>query len=72
MTTTSCAHPNEGVGQWLNFGLTRLVPHVTLGSIANNPDIKEGMSQAEIDCRHRSATLPRKQLYDLPVAGHRQ
>ena len=25
------------------------VPHVTLKSIANNPDIKEGMSRAEID-----------------------
>ena len=25
------------------------VPHVTLGSIANNPDIREGMSREEVD-----------------------
>ena len=33
------------------------VPHITLGSIANNPDIREGMSQAEVDAaiaRHAS------------------
>jgi adenine-specific DNA-methyltransferase len=27
----------------------RSVPHVTLGSIAQNPDIREGMSHEEID-----------------------
>ncbi len=41
------------------------VPHVTLKSIANNPDIKEGMSRAEIDAaiaRHADTEL----LYDQP------
>jgi adenine-specific DNA-methyltransferase len=41
------------------------VPHVTLKSIANNPDIKEGMSRDEIDraiARHADTEL----LYDQP------
>ena len=41
------------------------VPHVTLKSIANNPDIKEGMSRAEIDAaiaKHADTEL----LYDQP------
>jgi adenine-specific DNA-methyltransferase len=41
------------------------VPHVTLKSIANNPDIREGMSHAEIDAailRHADTEL----LYDQP------
>jgi adenine-specific DNA-methyltransferase len=43
----------------------RRVPHVTLKSIANNPDIKEGMSREEIDkaiARHADTEL----LYDQP------
>jgi adenine-specific DNA-methyltransferase len=41
------------------------VPHVTLRSIANNPDISKGMTQAEIDAaiaRHAETEL----LYDNP------
>lgn len=41
------------------------VPHVTLKSIANNPDIREGMSRQEIDAaiaRHADTEL----LYDQP------
>jgi adenine-specific DNA-methyltransferase len=41
------------------------VPHVTLKSIANNPDIKEGMTREEIDTaitRHADTEL----LYDQP------
>ncbi|MEV6982298.1 site-specific DNA-methyltransferase [Sphaerisporangium sp. NPDC051017] len=41
------------------------VPHVTLKSIANNPDIKEGMTREEIDAaikRHSEQEL----LYDQP------
>jgi adenine-specific DNA-methyltransferase len=41
------------------------VPHVTLKSIANNPDIKEGMSRKEIDeaiARHAESET----LYDQP------
>jgi adenine-specific DNA-methyltransferase len=43
----------------------RRVPHVTLKSIANNPDIREGMGQQEIDeaiARHADSEL----LYDQP------
>src|SRR5680860_282770 len=43
----------------------RRVPHVTLKSIANNPDIKEGMSREEIDAaiaRHADQEV----LYDQP------
>jgi adenine-specific DNA-methyltransferase len=41
------------------------VPHITLKSIANNPDIREGMSREEIDAairRHAETEL----LYDQP------
>src|SRR5208282_3000653 len=41
------------------------VPHVTLKSIANNPDIKEGMTRAGIDAairRHAETET----LYDQP------
>jgi len=37
------AHPEEGVGSGFRY---RTVPHVTLKSIANNPEIKEGMTFA--------------------------
>ncbi|MBF0608851.1 MAG: site-specific DNA-methyltransferase [Magnetococcales bacterium] len=43
----------------------RRVPHITLKSIANNPDIKEGMSRQEIDAaiaRHADMEI----LYDQP------
>lgn len=57
------AHPGEGVGSGFKY---KTVPHITLGSIANNPDIREGMSQAEIDAaiaRH----APQETLYDQPL-----
>ena len=57
------AHPDEGVGSGFKY---KTVPHITLGSIANNPDIREGMSQAEIDAaiaRH----APQETLYDQPL-----
>ena len=57
------AHPDEGVGSGFRY---KTVPHVTLRSIANNPDIREGMSQAEIDdaiARH----APQETLYDQPL-----
>ncbi|MBA4191818.1 MAG: site-specific DNA-methyltransferase [Planctomycetaceae bacterium] len=43
----------------------RVVPHVTLKSIANNPDIKEGMTRAHIDkaiAKHADTET----LYDQP------
>ena len=57
------AHPDEGVGSGFKY---KTVPHVTLGSIANNPDIREGMTQVEIDAaiaRH----APQETLYDMPL-----
>ena len=57
------AHPAEGVGSGFKY---KTVPHITLGSIANNPDIKDGMNQAEIDAaiaRHS----PQETLYDQPL-----
>jgi adenine-specific DNA-methyltransferase len=56
------AHPQEGVGSGFKY---ETVPHVTLRSIANNPDIKEGMTREKIDAavaRH----APRETLYDQP------
>jgi adenine-specific DNA-methyltransferase len=43
----------------------RRVPHVTLKSIANNPDIKEGMTRAEIDAAIAQRAEP-EFLYDQP------
>ena len=60
------AHPEEGVGSGFKY---KTVPHITLGSIANNPDIREGMSQAEIDAaiaRH----APQETLYDQPLVDN--
>ena len=57
------AHPEEGVDSGFNY---RTVPHVTLRSIANNPDIREGMTGTHIDeaiARHAS----QKTLYDQPL-----
>ena len=56
------AHPEEGVGSGFRY---KTVPHVTLKSIANNPDIREGMTRAQIDAaiaRH----APQETLYDQP------
>ena len=47
------------------------VPHITLKSIANNPDIKEGMTQQEIDAaiaRHADIEL----LYDQPYEDNKR
>jgi adenine-specific DNA-methyltransferase len=47
------------------------VPHVTLKSIANNPDIKEGMSRDEINAtiaRHAETEV----LYDRPYEDNRK
>ncbi len=60
------AHADEGVGSGFSY---KTVPHVTLGSIANNPEIKEGMTQTEIDtaiARH----APQETLYDQPLVDN--
>ena len=56
------ARPGEGVGSGFRY---KTVPHVTLKSIANNPDIREGLTRAQIDAaiaRH----APQETLYDQP------
>jgi len=40
------AQPDEGVGSGFRY---KSVPHVTLKSIASNPEIREGMSRDQID-----------------------
>jgi len=62
------AHPAEGVGSGFNY---KTVPHITLKSIANNPDIREGMSREQIDAaiaRH----APQETLYDQPVLDRKK
>ena len=56
------AHPSDGVGGGFVY---KTVPHVTLGSIANNPDIREGMTRAEIDAAI-ARRAPQETLYDQP------
>ncbi len=49
----------------------RRVPHITLKSIANNPDIRDGMSRPEIDAailRHADTEL----LHDQPYEDRRR
>jgi adenine-specific DNA-methyltransferase len=59
-------------GQDIHKGFVyKRAPHVTLGSIANNPDIKEGMGRAEIDAaiaRHAETET----LYDQPYEDPRR
>ena len=44
------AHPEEGIGSGFRY---KTVPHITLKSIANNPEIKEGMSRKGDRCSHQ-------------------
>jgi len=61
----------EGEGGDIRQGFVyKRVPHVTLKSIANNPDIHEGMTRAEIDAaiaRHAETEM----LYDQPYEDNR-
>ena len=62
------AHPSEGVGSGFVY---KTVPHITLKSIANNPDIHEGMSREQTDAaiaRH----APQETLYDQPVLDRKK
>jgi adenine-specific DNA-methyltransferase len=56
------AHPDEGVGSGFRY---KTVPHVTLKSIANNPEIKEGMTRAQIDAAI-AKYADEETLYDQP------
>ena len=56
------AHPEEGVSSGFRYGT---VPHVTLKSIANNPEIREGMTQKQIDAAI-AKYAEQETLYDQP------
>ncbi|MYA51011.1 MAG: site-specific DNA-methyltransferase [Chloroflexi bacterium] len=60
------AHPDEGVGSGFKY---KVVPHISLSSIVNNPDIEEGMTSAEIDAaiKHHA---PQETLYDQPLVDN--
>jgi adenine-specific DNA-methyltransferase len=56
------ARPDEGVGSGFVY---KTVPHVTLKSIANNPEIREGMTRTEIDAAV-AKYAEQETLYDQP------
>lgn len=56
------AHREEGVGSGFRY---KTVPHVTLRSIANNPEIREGMTRGEIDAAI-AKYAEQETLYDQP------
>lgn len=58
------AHPEQGVGSGLRY---KSIPHVTLGSIANNPEIREGMTREQLDAAITRYADP-EALYDQPLA----
>jgi len=62
------AKPAEGVGSGFRY---RTVPHVTLESTANNPEIREGMSRAEIDAAI-AKYAEEETLYDQPFVDKRK
>jgi adenine-specific DNA-methyltransferase len=56
------AHPQEGVGSGFRY---KTVPHVTLKSIANNPEIREGLTREQIDAAI-ARYADQETLYDQP------
>ncbi len=56
------AHPEEGVGSGFRY---KTVPHITLKSIANNPEIREGMRREQIDAAI-AKYADQETLYDQP------
>ena len=58
----SLAYPEEGVDNGFRY---KTVPHVTLKSIANNPEIREGMAREQIDAAI-ARYADQETLYDHP------
>jgi adenine-specific DNA-methyltransferase len=56
------AHPEEGVGSGFRY---KTVPHVTLKSIANNPEIRDGMTREQIEAAI-AKYADQETLYDQP------
>ncbi len=54
--------PDDGVGSGFVY---KTVPHVTLKSIANNPEIRKGMTRAEVDAAI-AKYAEQETLYDQP------
>jgi adenine-specific DNA-methyltransferase len=69
-TAISITSPNYHTEDDIKKGFVyRRVPHVTLKSIANNPDIQEGMTRAGIDpaiLRHADTEILRDRPYEDP------
>jgi adenine-specific DNA-methyltransferase len=57
------ANFQEGVGSGFKY---KTVPHLTLKSIANNPEIREGMNRIEIE-KAINKYADQKTLYDQPL-----
>lgn len=69
--TGQTAPPYETRGDIKKGFVYKRVPHMTLKSIANNPDIREGMTREEIDAasaRHAETEL----LYDQPYEDNKR
>jgi adenine-specific DNA-methyltransferase len=62
------AYPEEGVGSGFRY---KTVPHVTLKSIANNPDIREGMTREQIDAAI-AKHADQETLYDQPLVDKKK
>nr|EDZ39900.1 MAG: putative type III restriction-modification system, methylation subunit [Leptospirillum sp. Group II '5-way CG'] len=62
------ARPDEGVSSGFQY---KTVPHITLKSIANNPEIKEGMTREEID-RAIKKYADQETLYDQPYVDSKK
>ena len=62
------AHPNDGVRSGFVY---KTLPHITLKSIANNPDIKEGMTRELIDAAIKKHAL-QETLYDQPIVDKKK
>jgi len=57
------AHPKEGIASGFKY---KTVPHVTLKSIANNTEIREGLTREQIDAAIRKCAA-QETLYDQPL-----
>ncbi|MHB9131917.1 MAG: site-specific DNA-methyltransferase [Armatimonadota bacterium] len=62
------AHPEEGVGSGFVY---KTVPHIMLKSIANNPEIREGMPKAQIDAII-AKYADQEALYDQPKVDNKK
>jgi adenine-specific DNA-methyltransferase len=60
--------PDEGVDSGFRY---KTVPHVTLKSIANNPEIREGMTREQIDAAI-AKYADQETLYDQPIHDNKR